>query len=91
VDDINAVRPMQLQSGIKRTKVHTTKSHKPKTAYSLDKFERKTFRSNGMFRRQSGWWKQSGKYRMADNISQEESLWEWNITSNSRITSELNS
>jgi len=50
MDDNNAVRPMQLESVIKRTEVHTTKSHKPKTAYSLDKFERKTFRSSGMLR-----------------------------------------
>jgi hypothetical protein len=50
-DDDNAVRPMQLESVIKLTKVHKTQSHKPKTADSLDKFERKTFRSNGILGR----------------------------------------
>ena len=43
MDDDNAVRPMQLESVIKLTKVHKTQSHKPKTADSLDKFERKHF------------------------------------------------
>ena len=47
MDYDNAVRPVQLESVIKRTKVHTTQSHKPKTADSFDNFERKTFRSNG--------------------------------------------
>lgn len=47
MDGDNAVRPMQMESVVKRTKVHITQLHKPKTAYSLDKFERKTFRING--------------------------------------------
>jgi hypothetical protein len=48
MDDNKAVRLMQLESVIKRTMVHTTQSHKPKTADSLDNFERKTFGSYGM-------------------------------------------
>ena len=48
MDDDNAVRPMQLESVIELTKVHTTQSHKPKIPDSLDNFERKTFHSNWM-------------------------------------------
>lgn len=39
---------MKLDSVINPTEVHTTKSHKTKTAFSLDKYARKTFRSSGM-------------------------------------------
>lgn len=91
MDDDKAARPVQLESVIKRAKVHTTQSYKPKTADTLDKFERKSFRSNGMLGRESDGRKQSGKYRMACNVAQERSPWKSNVASNSRITSERNS
>jgi hypothetical protein len=43
MDDDNAVNPVQLESVIKRTKMHTTQSHKPKAVDSLTSLKEKHF------------------------------------------------